>query len=113
MDKHLRSKFGINLQQYLHLVEEQGGLCRICQSPPTEAERLVVDHDHSCCPPQKTCGKCLNPSSQRPGGVRVGVGSQDPFAVSESQTTEPASFRIPSVPVWTLVGVDGQRYVPG
>ena len=27
-------------------VEEQGGVCGLCALPPTETDKLVIDHDH-------------------------------------------------------------------
>lgn len=45
-------KYGISLEQYQVLLD-QG--CEICGSK----HRLQIDHDHSCCPGQKTCGKCV------------------------------------------------------
>jgi hypothetical protein len=43
------------------MLEEQGGVCKICKSSPAEDAKKAfsVDHDHSCCPGQKTCGKCI------------------------------------------------------
>ncbi|WP_086847030.1 endonuclease domain-containing protein [Amycolatopsis kentuckyensis] len=35
---------------------KQGDSCAICARSDGA---LVVDHDHSCCPGSKTCGKCV------------------------------------------------------
>lgn len=45
------------------MLEEQGGVCAICQKPETivlrgKVKELGVDHDHGCCPDQKRCGRC-------------------------------------------------------
>lgn len=49
-------------KDYWRLYDEQEGRCRICQR---EDERLVVDHDHACCPSNndtrsnsRNCGRC-------------------------------------------------------
>lgn len=37
--------FGISLEQYNEMLQEQGGVCAICGTPPA-GEKLAVDHDH-------------------------------------------------------------------
>lgn len=47
-----KKKYGLTPEQYLKLIANG---CEVCGSH----ERLCVDHDHSCCPAQVTCGKCV------------------------------------------------------
>lgn len=49
---------GITRELYDDLLAEQGGVCGVCGSPPKRV-RLHVDHDHSCCPGPRACGKCV------------------------------------------------------
>ena len=37
--------FGITLEDYNRMLDEQGGVCDICKKPP-QKYRLAVDHDH-------------------------------------------------------------------
>lgn len=41
----LRVKYGISKEEYLALLEEQGGVCAICGIEPKD-RFLSVDHDH-------------------------------------------------------------------
>lgn len=43
-DTHLRSRYGITLDQYEAMVQRQGGLCAICHEAP---DVLYVDHCHA------------------------------------------------------------------
>lgn len=54
----LSGRFGISPADYDALLERQGGGCAICGSK-RNGLRLPVDHDHSCCPGRKSCGKCI------------------------------------------------------
>lgn len=60
---HLYKRYGITRERYDASIEAQGGLCAICRRPPEAAndrvKRLVVDHDHGCCPGDTSCGKCV------------------------------------------------------
>jgi Recombination endonuclease VII len=40
--------YGLTLDEYEALVDQQGGVCAICEEPPVKGrgKRLVVDHDH-------------------------------------------------------------------
>jgi hypothetical protein len=44
-DSDLRKRYGITLDDYIQLLEDQGGRCRACGAVPTRRP-LVVDHDH-------------------------------------------------------------------
>lgn len=46
-DAKLRARYGITLDEYTQMLEEQGGVCAACQEPPLPNRRLSVDHDHS------------------------------------------------------------------
>jgi hypothetical protein len=50
--------YGITLKEYNAILERQRGVCAICSRPPLK-RRLHVDHDHSCCPSRRCCGKCI------------------------------------------------------
>jgi hypothetical protein len=56
----LRSNYGITPKQYADMLEAQGGVCAICGSPdPGGKPHFAVDHDHSCCPGSRSCGRCV------------------------------------------------------
>lgn len=57
----IKQKFGLSKERFQEMLAEQDGVCAICFRPE-RSERfttLTVDHDHSCCPSQSTCGKCV------------------------------------------------------
>src|ERR1700731_1515836 len=54
---HLRERYGITPERYSELLVSQGGVCAICKEPGRK-KRLCVDHDHRCCPGEKSCGEC-------------------------------------------------------
>lgn len=58
MKKHssLMAKYKLSINQWESILESQNGRCAICNEI---SERLCVDHNHSCCPSRKTCGKCI------------------------------------------------------
>lgn len=57
-DRQLRSKYGISLDDYNRMLEEQGGGCAICGKTPSN-RRLHVDHDHKTGKVRGlTCYKC-------------------------------------------------------
>lgn len=57
----LKAHYGITLDDYNRMLDEQGGLCANpgCFSEPPENRRFDIDHDHSCCPGEKSCGLCI------------------------------------------------------
>lgn len=55
----LRDMHGMTESDYGFMLLAQGGRCLGCgRIPPVNGKWLHVDHDHACCPPRKSCGKC-------------------------------------------------------
>jgi hypothetical protein len=52
-------RYGLSIEQYEELLRKQNGVCAICGKPESTKKRLSIDHDHSCCPGLKSCGKCI------------------------------------------------------
>lgn len=53
-------RYGLTLEEYHQLLEDQNYACKICGlKESTYRKRLSIDHDHSCCPGTKSCGKCV------------------------------------------------------
>jgi hypothetical protein len=53
-------KYNLTLEDYHNLLQSQDFSCKICkQKDSTFRKRLSVDHDHSCCPGEGSCGKCI------------------------------------------------------
>lgn len=48
--------YGLTLDKYSDLSVAQNNACGICLEPDRV---LCVDHDHACCPKERTCGKCV------------------------------------------------------
>jgi hypothetical protein len=53
-------KYGLSLDDYHSLLEDQDFTCKICKRKDvTFRKRLSVDHNHACCPGEGSCGKCI------------------------------------------------------
>ena len=57
----LKRTYNITIEKYENLFQKQNGLCAICFKPELSPKNsyMAVDHDHSCCSGQKSCGKCV------------------------------------------------------
>lgn len=57
---NLKQFYQLTHEQFEERLEAQGYCCAICRRPASEYPRnFSVDHDHACCPGQKTCGACI------------------------------------------------------
>ena len=76
----LKRRYKMTLEQYQEKLKEQGGGCAICGSMDAQTSRgkipelgFAVDHDHSCCNKEYTCGKCTRGLLCVPCNTRLGV----------------------------------------
>jgi hypothetical protein len=68
----LKAAFGLSLADYKAMLEAQGGCCAICQRTDNSDRFFAVDHDHACCPTQKTCGQCVRGLLCTPCNAQLG-----------------------------------------
>lgn len=65
LDAQRFATYGITREQYDEMHRQQGGVCACCGQPERtlnrrgEVRALAVDHDHSCCPGKRSCGRCV------------------------------------------------------
>ena len=52
-------QYGMTREDYNNLLAQQNNRCAICREESKDGKALSVDHDHSCCPGKKSCGKCV------------------------------------------------------
>lgn len=59
--------------------EQQGGCCYLCGTALENSRRQVhVDHDHRCCPSQKSCERCRRGLVCRNCNWAIGFAADDP-----------------------------------
>ena len=72
--KERARKYGLTPERLAAMLEEQGGRCAICRAAdPGGRGSWHIDHDHSCCPGGRSCGKCVR--SLLCSQCNVGLGS--------------------------------------
>jgi hypothetical protein len=53
-------RYGLTQERFDQLRAVQGNTCAMCYEPFREGQLIVIDHDHACCPEEKSsCGKCV------------------------------------------------------
>ena len=74
----LKRRYGLTERAYRQLLDEQGGACVICRTTNPGWGDWNVDHDHSCCPGEYTCGECVRGLLCRPCNQGLGALRDDP-----------------------------------
>lgn len=46
-ERHIKNKYGLSVEDYLSMLDEQNGVCAICEHTCASGNRLCVDHCHS------------------------------------------------------------------
>lgn len=73
-------KYRMSKQDWQDLLDRQGGCCYLCGDPldTTEKRKIHVDHDHSCCKTERTCGQCVRGLACKPCTQALGWFKDDP-----------------------------------
>ena len=77
-DTRLRTLYKMGVEDYNEMLEKQGHKCCICNGVNENGAYLSVDHDHSCCPGVKSCGKCVRGLLCHACNVSVGFMQDSP-----------------------------------
>ena len=68
-----RKNYNVSPERQAKLLSAQNGCCPICGIHYTKAKlAFLVDHDHTCCPGDYSCGKCVRGLLCRPCNVGIG-----------------------------------------
>jgi hypothetical protein len=77
--------YGLAPGQYERMLARQNGVCAICSQPEKSVSKatgkiypLAVDHDRSCCPGNRSCGKCVRELVCRNHNVMLGLADDSP-----------------------------------
>jgi hypothetical protein len=53
-------RYGLTQELFDGLLAAQGNACGMCRAPFGEDQPVFIDHDHACCPAERTsCGQCV------------------------------------------------------
>lgn len=69
---------GMTEDSYALLLESQGGTCAICRTSDPGSGSFRVDHDHACCPGDRSCGQCVRGLLCHNCNVALGLLADDP-----------------------------------
>jgi hypothetical protein len=68
------------IQAFALMWDEQGGRCYLC-SQDLIRDQANIDHDHSCCPPRKSCRMCRRGLACRRCNALIGQFGDDPAQI--------------------------------
>ena len=73
-------KYRMSKQDWHSILDAQNGCCYLCgdQFDMENRKSIHVEHDHSCCGNEKTCGKCVRGLACRSCNQGIGSFKDDP-----------------------------------
>jgi Recombination endonuclease VII len=73
-----RRRHGVGApEDFARMWQEQNGCCYLCEKPLV-AEEMHMDHDHRCCPKNKSCRRCRRGLACKLCNVLIGDAGDDP-----------------------------------
>jgi hypothetical protein len=99
--KRLKSKYGLTPERVAQMAAEQDGLCYLCGEPLdlSTPRKAHVDHDHSCCRGQNSCGTCIRGIACQLCNQGIGAFGDDPERMRRvADSLEMANRRLREAP---------------
>lgn len=80
IDSDMKYRHSITWGQWREILDGQHGNCYLCTEPldPEASRGVHVDHDHACCPGDRSCGKCIRGLSCHRCNTGIGAFEDDP-----------------------------------
>lgn len=76
--------YGLTPCDFTRMRIEQGDTCAICGTGDPGKKKWHVDHDHSCCPTGRSCGKCVRALLCSKCNTGLGMFNDDPEALASA-----------------------------
>lgn len=78
--RHLKYNFRLTPEDYDRMLIAQNSACAVCGTgvPGGKGKVFHIDHDRSCCPGVKSCGKCIRGLLCSPCNVTLGQVKDNP-----------------------------------
>lgn len=76
-NEHVKYRYGMTSEELDQMFELQGSACAICQDGLDRTTDWTVDHNHSCCPSEKSCGLCIRAILCRQCNCGIGLFKDD------------------------------------
>jgi Recombination endonuclease VII len=75
-----RAHYNLTKEDFMRILETQGRKCAACgaEDPGAKGRDWAIDHDHGCCPKNKSCGKCIRGLLCHPCNLALGMVKDDP-----------------------------------
>ena len=74
----LKHKHGLTMKGWQALRDAQDGLCYLCKELLGPDSEVHIDHDHSCCPPTRSCDRRRRGLAHRDCNRLIGIAGEDP-----------------------------------
>jgi len=78
-NEKLKYRYHITIEKYNEMLKDQKGVCAICGGTNQSEKALAVDHDHACCPGERSCGECVRGLLCEACNLSIGRMQDDPI----------------------------------